>query len=306
MPIQEADYIWKNGTLVPWAEATNHVMTHAILYGTQAFEGMRAYETPKGTCIFRNDAHIARLFYSARIYRFPIQYTEEEVMEACRLTVRENKLTSAYLRVNAYLGYGELSPSATGCPSELDVIAFPFGRYLGAEAVDEGIDVCVASWRRPAQGTVPAGAKVSGNYISSRLITMDAKRQNCVEGIGLAHDGTVSEGAGENLFLVKDGRLITTPLSASILNGITRDSIITIARELGIEVVEQAIPRDLMYAADEMFFTGTAAEVTPIKTIDGLSVGKGEKPVTKAIQKMFFGLFNGETNDKWGWLDPIA
>lgn len=306
MPIKEADYIWRNGKMVPWAEATTHVMTHALLYGTCAFEGIRAYETPNGTCIFRNDAHIKRLFYSARIYGFPILFTEEEVMEACRVAVRDNGLTSAYIRVNAYLGYGEMSPSATGAPGELDVIAFPFGRYLGPDAVENGIDVCVSSWRRSAQGTIPAGAKIAGNYLSSRLITTEAKRNGCVEGIGLSHDGTVSEGGGENLFLVKDGRIITTPLAASILNGITRDSVMTIAKELGYEITEQAIPRELLYGADELFFTGTAAEVTPIKTVDGLTIGGSEKPVTKAIQDTFFGLFDGRTEDKWGWLDPVA
>ena len=226
-------------------------------------------------------------------------------MEACREAVRGNNLTSAYFRVNAYLGYGELSPSASPDP-ELDVIAFPFGRYLGTEGIEQGIDVCVSSWRRTAQGTVPAGAKVSGNYLSSRLITMEAKRNGCVEGIGLSHEGTVSEGAGENLFVVQDGRIITAPLAASILNGITRDSVMTIARELGYEITEQAIPRELLYGADELFFTGTAAEVTPIKSVDGIQVGTGEKPITKSIQDIFFGLFDGRTEDKWGWLDPVS
>ncbi|MEM9421112.1 MAG: branched-chain amino acid transaminase [Pseudomonadota bacterium] len=305
MPIQEADYIWKNGKMIPWAEATTHVMTHGLLYGTCAFEGVRAYETPKGTVIFRNDAHVKRLFYSARIYGFPMPFTEEEVAEACRQAVRDNKLTSAYIRVNAYLGYGELSPSATPA-TEVDVIAFPFGRYLGAEGVEQGIDVCVSSWRRSAQGTTPSGAKLSGNYLSSRLITTEAKRNGCVEGIGLSHEGTVSEGAGENLFVVQNGKIITAPLAASILNGITRDSIMTIARDYGYEVSEQAIPRELLYGADELFFTGTAAEVTPIKSVDGIQVGNGDKPVTKAIQDVFFGLFDGRTEDKWGWLDPVA
>lgn len=307
MPINESKYIWRNGAMVPWAEATTHVMTHALLYGTCAFEGIRAYETPKGTCIFRNDAHAERLMYSAKIYGIGIEYSKEEIMEACRVAVRDNDLTSAYLRVNAYLGYGELSPSATGCPNELDVIAFAFGRYLGADAIDEGIDVAVTSWRRSAPGTIPAGVKMAGNYLSSRLITTEAKARGCGEGIGLAHSGMVSEGAGENLFMVKDGKIITPPTASSILVGITRDSIMTMARDKGYELVEQDIAREALYGADELFFTGTAAEVTPIKSLDGIAIGKtGKKPVTKDLQQAFFGLFTGETDDKYGWLDPVA
>jgi branched-chain amino acid aminotransferase len=306
MPIKEAEKIWKDGELIPWADAKIHVLSHALLYGTCAFEGIRAYDTHRGTCIFRNDAHIERLFYSARIYGFGIHYTEEQVQEACRLTVRENGLSSAYIRVNAYLGYGEMAPSATGAPDELVVAAFPLGRYLGDDAIENGIDVCVSSWRRSAPGTIPAGAKIAGNYLSSRLITLEAKSRGMKEGIGLSHDGNVSEGGGENLFIVRKGKIITPPLASSILGGITRDSIITMARDLGYDVIEQSIPRELLYGADEAFFTGTAAEVTPIRSIDGLEVGKGEKPVTKAIQQAFFGLFDGTTDDKYGWLDPVA
>lgn len=306
MPINESKFIWRNGDMVPWAEATTHVMTHALLYGTCAFEGIRAYETPKGTVIFRNDAHIERLFYSAKIYGIGIEFSKEEVMEACRRAVRENDLTSAYVRVNAYLGYGEMSPAATGSPNELDVVAFAFGRYLGADAVDEGIDVCVTSWRRTAPGTIPAGVKMAGNYLSSRLITTEAKKRGCVEGIGLGHSGSVSEGAGENLFMVHKGRIVTPPTASSILVGITRDSVITLARDIGIELVEQEISREMLYAADELFFTGTAAEITPIRSVDGLTIGEpGNNPVTKSLQRRFFGLFNGETNDEHGWLDPV-
>ena len=308
MPIQESKFIWKNGEMIPWAEATNHVMNHGLWYGTCAFEGIRAYETPNGPCIFRNDAHVARLFYSAKIYNIPIQYTEEEMREACRMAVRDNDLKSAYLRVNAYPGYGEVSPSATGMPPELDVIAFAFGRYLGADALEKGIDVGVTSWRRLAPSTIPAGAKLAGNYLSSRLITSEAKRAGMAEGIGLAHDGMVSEGAGENLFMVKDGRIITPPLSASILHGITRDTVITLAQENGIDVVEQNISRETLYGADELFFSGTAAEITPIRSIDGIEVGnsRSNREVTGLIQDQFFGLFEGRTEDKWGWLDPVA
>jgi len=306
MPINESKFIWRNGAMVPWAEATTHVMTHGLLYGTCAFEGIRAYETKNGPVIFRNDAHVERLFYSSKIYGIGIEFTPEEVMEACRAAVRENDLSSAYLRVNAYLGYGELSPAATGCPNELDIVAFAFGRYLGADAIDEGIDVCVTSWRRSAPGTIPAGVKMAGNYLSSRLITTEAKQRGCSEGIGLGYSGSVSEGAGENLFMVHKGKIYTPGIAASILVGITRDSIVTIARDLGYDVVEQDISREMLYAADELFFTGTAAEVTPIRSVDGIEIGtKGNKPITKAIQDQFFGLFTGETEDKHGWLDPV-
>lgn len=305
MPIQEADYIWKNGEMIPWAEATTHVLTHALLYGTCAFEGIRAYETHKGTAIFRNLAHAERLFYSAKIYGIEIDYSMDEVLEACRATVRENKLPSAYIRVNAYLGYGEMSPAAQNAPNDFVVAAFPWGRYMGADAIEQGVDVAVSSWRRLAGSTIPAGAKVAGNYLSSRLIAMEAKARGVTEGIGLSHEGMLSEAGSANLFIVKDGRLITPPFASSILHGITRDSVLTLAKDIGIEVIEQEMPREMLYAADEMFFTGTAAEITPIREVDQIPVGKGERPVTAALQKAFFGLFDGTTEDKWGWLDPV-
>jgi branched-chain amino acid aminotransferase len=307
MPIQEVDKIWHNGKLVPWKEATIHVMTHAHLYGTSVFEGIRAYDTKhKGTCVFRNREHIERLFYSARVYRIDMPNTPDEMMAACRDVVKANGLSSAYIRVNASLGYGEVGPYATNCPTDMSVITFPWGTYLGEEAMKEGIDVCVSSWRRSAPGTIPAGVKAAGNYLSSRLITIEAHKNGYKEGIGLAHDGTVSEGAGENLFLVKNGKIITTPFSSSILGGITRDTIMTLASKLGIEIIEQAIPREMLYGADELFLTGTAAEVTKVRSVDDLTIGKGSYPITDSIQNAFFGLFTGETEDEWGWLDPIA
>ena len=304
MPIQEAKFIWRSGELVPWAEATTHVMTHGLLYGTCVFEGIRAYDTPMGTKVFRLADHTKRLFYSARIYGIGIHYTPNEVDEAIKRTIRENGLKSAYIRVNAYLGYGELSPSATGCPDELDIIAFPFGKYLADDAIEHGVDAAVSSWRRSAPSTIPAGAKAAGNYLSSRLITTEAKARGCGEGIGLAHDGTVSEGGGENLFIVKDGRVLTPPLASSILGGITRDSVMTFLNDMNVEVVEQAIPRELLYGCDELFMTGTAAEVTPVRTVDGIEIGMGNKdrPLTREVQKRFFGLFDGTTEDEWGWL----
>ena len=306
MAIQEAKLIWRNGELLPWKDATTHVMTHALHYGSAVFEGVRAYDTKhKGVVVFRNREHTERLFFSAKVYKIKIDYTVEQVMEACREVVRVNDLKSAYIRPLAYLGYGEMGPASQNCPSDLMIAAFPWGAYLGEDGLKNGIYVCVSSWRRPAPGTIPAGVKAAGNYLSSRLVGMEAKDRGFAEGIGLAHDGTVSEGAGENIFVIKNGRITTPPLSSSVLSGITRDTVMTLARSLGIEVVEQSLPREALYAADEMFFTGTAAEVTPVRSVDRIAIGDGKFPVTKKIQAAFFGLFNGETEDKWGWLDPV-
>ena len=307
MPIQEAEKIWRNGEMVPWKEATTHVLTHGLHYGTGVFEGMRAYNTRhKGVCVFRNREHIERLIYSGRVYKIDIDYSVEELMQVCRDVVRENGLESAYIRPLAFLGYGEMGPASQACKTDLIIAAFFWGAYLGEEGLKNGIDVAISSWRRMAPGTVPAGVKAAGNYLSSRLVSMEAKDRGFAEGIGLAHDGTISEGAGENLFVVHKGRILTPPAASSILSGITRDTVITLAQDLGYEIVEQPLPREILYAADEVFLTGTAAEVTPVKSVDQLQVGTGDKPVTKAIQDAFFGLFTGETEDKRGWLDPVA
>jgi len=307
MPIQEAKLIWRNGEMIPWADATTHILTHALHYGTSVFEGMRAYDTPhKGVCVFRNREHIERLHFSARVYRIKIDYSVDQLMGACRDIVRENDLQAAYIRPVAYLGYGEMGPASSDVKSETAIAAFPWGAYLGEEGMKNGIDVAVSSWRRFAPGTIPAGVKAGGNYLSSRLISMEAKEKGYAEGIGLSHDGTVSEGAGENLFVVHKGRIITPPAASSILAGITRETVCVLAAKAGYEVVEQALPREMLYAADEIFLTGTAAEITPVRSVDNLSVGNGERPVTSKLQKMFFGLFNGETEDEWGWLDPVA
>ena len=306
MPIQEADKIWRNGEMIPWAQATTHVLTHAIQYGTCVFEGMRAYETKhKGVCVFRNREHIERLFFSSRLYEIDIDFTVEELMQVCKDVVKVNNLKSAYIRPAAYLGYGEMGPASQACKSDLIIAAFFWGAYLGEDGLKNGIDVAVSSWRRLAPGTVPAGIKAAGNYLSSRLVSMEAKKNGFAEGIGLAHDGTISEGAGENLFIVHKDRILTPPCASAILSGITRDTVMTLAADLGIEVVEQALPRELLYGADEVFLTGTAAEITPVRSVDRLAVGKGDKPITKALQDKFFGLFSGETEDKYGWLDPI-
>ena len=307
MPIQEAKFIWRNGEMIPWAQATTHVMTHALHYGSSVFEGMRAYNTKThGVCVFRNREHIERLFFSARVYRIDItKYSVEEIMQVCRDVVRENDLDSAYIRPIAYLGYGEMGPASFNAPSDLAVAAFPWGAYLGDEGLKNGIDVAFSSWRRMAPGTVPAGVKAGGNYLSSRLVSQEAKLNGFAEGLGLSHDGLVSEGAGENIFVVLKGKIYTPPAASSILAGITRDTVITLAKKAGYEVIEQSIPREMLYAADEVFLTGTAAEITPVRSIDKLTVGKGNRPATSQLQDMFFGLFSGETKDEWGWLDPV-
>lgn len=307
MPIQETKFIWRNGEMVPWASATTHILSHGLHYGTGVFEGMRAYPTKhKGVCVFRNREHIERLHYSARVYRIDLPHSVDELMQACKDVVSENELESAYIRPIVFLGYGEMGPSSTAAKSETAIAAFPWGAYLGEDGMKNGVDVAVSSWRRMAPGTVPAGVKASGNYLSSRLVSMEAKDNGFAEGIGLSHDGTVSEGAGENLFVITKGHILTPPAAASILNGITRDTVITLANKLGFEVVEQSLPREALYGADEIFMTGTAAEVTPVRSVDRLTINHTDFPITRQIQNAFFGLFSGETEDEWGWLDPLT
>ena len=308
MPIPATQYIWFNGKLVPWEKATVHVLSHALHYGSSVFEGIRAYETPRGVAIFRLRDHTRRLFDSAKIYRIALPFDPEQINDACRQVVAANGLSrGAYIRPVAFLGYGEIGVSPkTPPPTEVAIAAWEWGKYLGHESEEEGVDACVSSWNRVAPNTIPALAKAAGNYLSSQLIGAEARRLGFAEGIGLSPDGTVSEGSGENLFLVKDGVLMTPPLAHSVLGGITRDTVIRLARERGLEVRECAIPRELLYLADEAFFTGTAAEITPIRSVDRLPVGSGKRgPITEALQKMFFGLFSGQTADRWGWLDYV-
>lgn len=307
MAIKPTEWIWHNGKLVPWQSATVHVLSHALHYGSSVFEGIRAYATPAGTCIFRLKAHTRRLQDSAKIHRIGIPWSAAEIDAACKEVVLRNGLKSAYIRPLVYRGYGEVGVvPKPGHPVELAIAAWEWGAYLGPEALEKGVDVCVSSWQRVAPNTIPALAKAGGNYLSSTLVGWEARDRGFAEGIALAADGTVSEGAGENLFVVRDGVLITPPASASILQGITRDSIIVLAREQGIEVREQVLPRELLYIADEIFLTGTAAEITPVRSVDRLQVGAGARgPVTKALQDAFFGLFNGKTADRWGWLEPL-
>jgi branched-chain amino acid aminotransferase len=308
MPIPATPYIWFNGKLVPWEKATVHVLAHALHYGSSVFEGIRAYPTPEGVAIFRLGDHTRRLYDSAKIYRIQIPFQPDQIDAACRECIAANDLRmGAYLRPVAFRGYGEIGVvPKIDPPVEVAVAAWEWGKYLGHESEAEGVDVCVSSWQRMAPNTLPAMAKAGGNYLSSQLITLEAKRLGFAEGIALTTSGMVSEGGGENLFVVKDNVLLTPAIAHSVLGGITRDTVMHLARDLGIEVRESAVPRELLYLADELFFTGTAVEVTPIRSVDRITVGAGKRgPVTEKIQQAFFGLFDGRTKDRWGWLDYV-
>lgn len=302
---QYPDWIWQNGVIKPWAEATTHVMAHALHYGSSVFEGIRSYKTPDGPAIFRLTDHTRRLMASARIYEMAMPYGVDELNAACREVMVRNGLEQAYLRPVAYRGLGGFGLSAD-TPTDVAVAAWPMGAYLGEGVLEQGIDACVSSWQRFAPNTIPAGAKAGGNYLSGQLVAREARRLGFGEGIALASTGLLSEGAGENLFLVFEGALHTTPISAALLNGITRNTIMTLARERGIEVVERDIPREYLYLCDELFMCGTAAEITPIRSVDGRQVGTGKPgPLTLRVQEMFFGLFDGSTPDEHGWLEKV-
>ncbi|GAC1643969.1 MAG: branched-chain amino acid transaminase [Herpetosiphon sp.] len=306
-PMAKQQFIWMNGELVAWDDAKIHILSHVVHYGSSVFEGIRCYETHEGPAIFRLGEHVRRLFDSAKIYRMPMPVSPDEVKAACKQVISANGLRSGYLRPVAYRSYGTLGVDPRACPVEVAVAALDWGKYLGDEAMDQGVDVCVSSWTRIAPNTLPAMAKAAANYMNSQLIKMEAIQHGYSEGIALDVDGYVSEGSGENLFLVRDGRLVTPPLSASVLPGITRDTVLTLAREQGLEIHEDRIPREALYVADELFFTGTAAEVTPIRSVDRITVGAGRRgPITAALQAAFFGLITGETADVRGWLDLVG
>jgi len=300
--------IWLNGRMVPWDQATIHVMAHALHYGSSVFEGIRVYKTPDGPKIFRLTDHIRRLYDSAKIYRMPIPYELDELIAVCKEVIVANELMNgAYIRPIALRGYGEvgLAPSPEH-PVDVAIAAWEWGAYLGADSMEQGVDVCISSWQRVAPNTIPALAKAGGNYLSSQLISTEARRLGFAEGIALATDGTVSEGAGENLFVIKSGKIMTPPAASSILTGITRHSISLLAERLGLVVEERVILRESLYLADEMFFTGTAAEITPIRSIDRIEIGDGKRgPITKQLQDAFFGLFSGATEDTESWLEGL-
>jgi branched-chain amino acid aminotransferase len=306
MPIVAGKHIWFNGKLVPWEEATVHVLAHVIHYGSSVFEGMRCYKTRSGPAIFRLDDHLRRLLGSARIYRMPIPYTQEQLVEACEDAVASNDFEACYLRPVAYRGYGEMGVNPLKNPVEVAVAAWEWGSYLGAKAMEEGVDVQVSSWTRIAPNTLPALAKTSANYANSQLIKMEALSNGFAEGIALDTQGYVSEGSGENLFLVRDGRLLTPRVGDSILPGITRISILQLARDLGIEHTEGRVPREALYLCDEAFFAGTAAEVTPIRSIDRIPVGPGRPgEVTRKLEAAFRAIVTGDDPDRHGWLHAV-
>ena len=305
MAMTYPDFIWHNGEIKRWQDATVHVMAHGLHYGSSVFEGIRSYDTPNGAKIFRLTHHSKRLFASAKIYDMPIPYDVAQINQACRDVLAANKMGGGYLRPIAYRDLGGFGLSAD-TPTSVAVACWDMGRYLGADVIEAGIDACVSSWQRFAPNTIPAGAKAGGNYLSGQLVAREARRLGFGEGIALASTGLLSEGAGENLFLVFEGALHTPPVSAALLNGITRDTIIKLAKTQGIDVVERDIPREYLYLCDELFMCGTAAEITPIRSVDGREVGTGKPgPITKQIQDLFFGLFSGATEDKHGWLEPL-
>ena len=305
MAVKKVEKIWMNGALINWDDAKIHVLSHVVHYGSSWFEGIRCYDTKNGPAIFRMDAHIRRLFDSAKIYRTEIPYTEAQIAEAIKKTILANKLRACYIRPIVYRGYGDVGVNPLGCPVDISIAVWEWGAYLGAEALEKGIDVCVSSWRRPTPGTSPAMAKSGGNYLNSQLIKLEAITNGYVEGIALDAQGTVSEGSGENIFVIRDNTIYTTPFGSSILPGITRDSIITLAKELGFTVIEMAIPREMLYIADEVFFSGTAAEITPIRSVDKIGIGAGYAgPVTKKLQKVFFKIIQSG-KDKHNWLTPV-
>ncbi|RMD91399.1 MAG: branched-chain amino acid transaminase [Calditrichaeota bacterium] len=302
----EDSLIWFNGEFRRWKDATIHVMSHVVHYGSSVFEGIRCYAGTEGPVIMRLEDHIRRLFRSAKIYRYEMPYSEQEIQQACKDVIVKNDLREAYIRPIVFRGYGTLGVDPSNCPIDAVIGAWPWGKYLGQSALEEGVDVNVSTWQKMHANTMPTMAKAGGQYLNSQLVKLEAKIHGFVEGILLDSNGYVSEGSGENVFLVLDGKLYTPPFSSGILPGITRDSVITLAEEIGVPVIETFIPREMLYIADEVFFTGSAAEITPIRSIDKIAVGTG-KPgkITRAIQKRFFDIISGEAEDKYHWLTPV-
>ena len=305
-PMPKSDKIWYNGKLVDWDAANVHVLSHVVHYGSSIFEGIRCYNTEKGPAVFRIQEHVDRLFDSAKIYRMEIPYTREEVCEAILETIRVNGLEACYIRPVVFRGYGSLGVDPMTCPVETVIAVWEWGQYLGDEALKRGVSVCTSSWNRVAPNTLPFLAKAGGNYLNSQLVRMEANANGYDEGIVLGTDGLVSEGSGENIFVVRNGTVYTPASHHAILSGITRDTAIRMARDAGIIVEERGIPREFLYIADEVFFTGTAAEITPICQIDKIQIGVGERgPVTEKLQQLFFDIIYAKVEDRYNWLSFV-
>lgn len=305
--LQATEKIWHNGRLIPWDEAKIHVLSHVVSYGSSVFEGVRCYETVNGPAIFRAREHAQRLLNSAKIYRMEAPYSVDVLTRAMVELVQVNKLASCYIRPIILRGYGDVGVLPFNNPLETYLACWEWGKYLGEEALSGGVDVCISSWTRIAPNTLPALAKAGANYMNSQLIRMEAAANGYAEGIALDDAGYVSEGSGENIFVVRDGKIVTPPLGASVLPGITRDTIVTLAGQLGIPITEAIIPRELLYIADEVFFSGTAVEVTPIRSVDKIVIGAGKRgPITEKIQQRFFEVVQGKRKDEFGWLTPIT
>ncbi|MGB8656248.1 MAG: branched-chain amino acid transaminase [Candidatus Zixiibacteriota bacterium] len=306
MAFEKVDKIWMNGKLVNWDDAKIHVLSHVVHYGSSLFEGARCYKTKNGPAIFRLEAHTDRLFNSCKIYRMEIPFTRDQINQAIIGLIKTNKLDECYIRPVAYRGYEQLGVDPTGCPVDVCIAVWKWGKYLGPEALENGVPVCVSSWNRMAPNTMPTMAKSGANYMNAQLIKLEAKEHGYVEGIALDVFGFVSEGSGENVFIVRDGALITPPFSCSILPGITRNTVITLAHDMGIKVIEESIPREALYIADEVFFTGSAAEITPIKSIDKVPIGSGKRgAITKKLQDGFFQIVSGQAEDGYHWLTYV-
>ncbi|MGI8498836.1 MAG: branched-chain amino acid transaminase [Gemmatimonadaceae bacterium] len=299
-------WIWRDGTFIRWADAQVHVLSHSMQFGSAAFEGVRCYSTPHGPAIFRLHDHLRRLVNSCKIYRMELPYGIEELEAACCELVERNKLKACYLRPMVIRGYGAAGMVPFASPVEVYLPCWPWGTYLGEGALEQGVDACVSSWHRMAPNTIPAMAKVAGNYLSGQLIKMEALANGFAEAIALGTDGTLSEGSGQNVFLVRDGTLFTPPVDGSLLPGITRSSILALARDANIPIREQPLPRETLYVADEVFLTGTAAEVTPIRSVDRIPVGTGRPgPVTQQLQRRFLDVVHGAADDAHGWLTHV-
>ncbi len=304
--LSESEWIWKDGEYIKWQDATVHILSLAVQFGSSVFEGIRCYATPQGPAVFRLHEHLRRLRDSCHIYRIELPYSHDELIEHSRAVIARNDLEECYLRPMVLRGYGAAGMNPVGSPVETYLVCWPWGAYLGEGALEQGVDVCVSSWHRPAPNTYPPTAKAAGHYTNPQLMKMEAIANGYVEAIALGPGGVVSEGSGQNLFLVRDDFLVTPTIDGTSLRGITRDTVITIARDLGITVREEPVARETLYTADEMFFTGTATEITPIRSVDRISVGEGRRgPTTKLLQDQFMDVVHGTSEDRHGWLTQV-